>query len=589
MREQSFYKLPRTVQERFLGALSGRLAPVPLFSTPFVEPPPYVWLALPVVSLLLLLAFIVVGHGKLDGALAYEGFVWLLLYMGLVFAFVFGIARVVRTYQRAKAFPFRRGIYVFPMSIIDARSEVLKVHPSDDLTGITGPEGPRAVVRFSLRSGATFAFEVGDPERAGEALRLLEEARRRIPEAVNSQDANALSELDPLYEPKFSSPVGPAKSMVKQMPTAERYGWPVALGVALVVGPALWVVRNTTSDDAMFRIAHQRNDPEGYRLYLERGSRHGDEVRHVLLPRAELAEATKAGSVQAIRSFIAAHTDTRIKADVDSALRNALLGELAQARQAGTLAALQAFARNNPGHGLDAELKDATHAVYKNALEQYRAKAPEKERGAVAFMERLLNFAEVHGPKVELRFRRLVSKSLPKADASVAKNPMFMGSASTPSRYFAPSYEDKREAHLGKLLTERLQSAFPSELVTFEMGAPVLDPEAAVEYRVPTLLLDKKVEWPIGAEVRSKAPRGVFVSLAFTYEPAFRIPGEAKPFTIHQEIRRGPPLEMLREEKDASPGHPPAGSAEERIYEAMTRDSDELFAKRYLALFFKKG
>jgi hypothetical protein len=197
-------------------------------------------------------------------------------------------------------------------------------------------------------------------------------------------------------------------------------------------------------------------------------------------------------------------------------------------------------------------------------------------------------WAEAHGPKVEIRFRRIPSKTLARADSNVARSPNFMGAASFPSRYFTPAYEDRREARLAQQLAERLQAGFPPEIVSFEVGAPVNDPDAPVEYRVPTLLVDKKVEWPIGAEVRSKSPRGVYVSLKFIFEPAFRIPGEGKPLTGRQEIWRGPPLEMLRDDdKDVVPGHSPIGSPEEKVYEAMAKDASDLFAKRYAGQFLK--
>jgi hypothetical protein len=359
-----------------------------------------------------------------------------------------------------------------------------------------------------------------------------------------------------------------------------------ALGAAVVVGPLVWLVRNAASDDAAFRVAVEQNDVDVFRAYLERGSRHESEVADLLLPRAELAVAVKAKSVKALRGFIAAHPNSKIQKEVDGALRAALLEDLEAARKEGTLGAIHAFVKANPDHGLAAEVKAATHEVYKAALDKYKARAPERS-GAVPFMEKLVAWAEKHGPSVEVRVKRRASTSLAKADANVSRSVTFMGTASLPSQYFAGGYVEPRERKLVAGVVERLQSAFPAELVKFEAGAALAESESPMpDVNVPTLVIEYGVEWT-GSILKLPKPKGVYAGLSFKYEAQFRLPGEPKPFVKKEDVWKAPSVDVIRDEKDPVPGHAPSGSLEERVYEAMAQSAADQFQKKLVAVFLK--
>ena len=97
-----------------------------------------------------------------------------------------------------------------------------------------------------------------------------------------------------LLEPLTSS-----SGMVRSVAPWATFAGVIAAIAGVVLGGSLWMVRNARSDDAMFAAVAATNDSAGYRAYLERGTRHSDEVASVLLPRALLAEAVKIGSVDA--------------------------------------------------------------------------------------------------------------------------------------------------------------------------------------------------------------------------------------------------------------------------------------------------
>jgi len=73
--------------------------------------------------------------------------------------------------------------------------------------------------------------------------------------------------------------------------------------------------------------------------------------------------------------------------------------------KAGTLAAIDDFVRRHPQSHLDTDIKAARHAVYQAALDRYLQQAPTKSPAELAFMERLVAWAELKGPPVEIRFR----------------------------------------------------------------------------------------------------------------------------------------------------------------------------------------
>ena len=72
--------------------------------------------------------------------------------------------------------------------------------------------------------------------------------------------------------------------------------------------------------------------------YIAQGGKKSDYVGKVLLPRAELVEAQKAGTVEAIDAYTAAHPGSAIAQEVKDARKKALLDELDRAKKVGTVA-----------------------------------------------------------------------------------------------------------------------------------------------------------------------------------------------------------------------------------------------------------
>jgi len=337
-------------------------------------------------------------------------------------------------------------------------------------------------------------------------------------------------------------------------------------------------VHNAKSDDAMYARAVADNDADGFRAYLARGSRHSAEVATILLPRAELLAAQKTGSVAAIEAFLKDHPQTNIGPEIAAALKTALGKELDVAEQAGTLAAIDDFTRRHPQSHLDVELKAARHAVYQTALDRYTQQAPTKSVAELAFVQRLLAWAEAKGPPVELRIHRLVSKTIDKADGAVQKHRMFRGVVSLPSRYFDAAHAKPNEDALATAVVQRFAQSFPTEIVALAVGEPISDPDAQLpaQIMVPTLFIEHGPTWS-GSLTTSGNPHGVFVGLEMSFSALFRVPDDTKPLKVRLDVWKAPDTASAK--GDDKP--------EETIYSKMESDAFDQFQKKLVGAFFK--
>lgn len=579
MKAVDFYKLPRNIQDRFVGSVMSGFPPAPLLAQRGGTPQKLMWLGLTAACFVLIIAVTRLGYGNLYSALSLHSWRAVPLYVGLVFGFGFGLAQAYARVVREKALPYRSGIYLFPSSLIDARSDLFKVYDTKDLAGVDLQGGG---VRVAFAGGASFVFPLTDRAAAATIVAEINTARDRAMRAYATEDPSELVAVDPLHNPRFSSPVGPRDPYALRLPPWGKLGVVVALVLGIAVGPVIWLARNSGSDRTMYAHATKMNDVASYKAYLARGDHYKNEVADVLLPRAELAQAIRQDTVEALLDFKAKHPSTKIGPEVQVALRRAMLAELDKAKAVGTLGALQDFAKKYPEHGVDAELKDAIHAVYARELDAYKKKAPNKDKAVLPFVERLFAWAEKHGPKIEIRFKHKKGDSLSRADAHVAKTPTFMGEVSYPSKYFDEKRSQKREETLGKMLATRLDAGFSPELFDVEIGPSIPADADLPDPKVPTLFVTHTEEWS-GHGFTATKPRGSYVGIIFVTDAAFMIPGDKQVVKLKTDQFKPAALAVLKDEEPLA-----FGQAEEKVYEHMADTALESFADKFLGLFFPK-
>lgn len=573
MQELDFFKLSRTIQDRFVDSSRGVGAPSFILAKPFANRGASAWLFGSVGLALACLGMAFIGFGSLKSsmAIAPPG-------MGVAFAVLLGasavcLARSVALSREPEVLPYTAATYLFPVGVVDARQQTFRVFKVDELESAeSDASGTGLTVKFA--SGQAFSFPTQSREQAEQAKTLVLESQSRFKQAMEELNRRELAMLDPLTETGFSAPFSPHAPLRAPVQRWQWLGLPLALCAGLALGWGLWLERNAVSMRRLYVAARRLDTPESYQLYLKRGGARS-EVTEILLPRANLAKAQKRGTVEAILEFKARYEHAKIKVEVDAAWRTALLRELENAKKEGTLTALRGFAQRYPEHELVAvELNAAMDEVFNQAFARFQKTV--QQDNLLAFVKRLLNFVRQHGSKIVVRFKPMVQQSLERADAQVKESKYFTGPESLPSQYFDAAHARALQEKTAQALIARWQQALTADILDFELGPPVSkggDPSPTL----PTLL----IEHSAGAAgvYLSKKPRGVFVGLGLVFNSSFVIPDAGKPLEFRSSWWRVPDLKLMQGD----------GASVQDLYTHMAEEGFQRFTSAYLAHYFPKS
>ncbi|MBI2394241.1 MAG: hypothetical protein HYV09_32015 [Deltaproteobacteria bacterium] len=583
-----FHGLSRSMQERFASCARGSLAPKPLAVATVRSRAGLLFGAAVAFGVGLLIAVVAFGFGDLGQRQAMHDTSALPVYVVAVSSLTLGAVQLlVRRLQR-KALPWQRAHYVFPLTLIDARDELLRVISLGDVQSAERDPHARRDVRVVIVNGEVLTLPCRDEAHAVATLRAIESGRDEARAARDSDERITLMfTLDPLQRPRLSSPLGPRGDLAQRLPPWTTRAWIVAPIAGLLLAQPARAARNAASDRALFSAANERGDTASFESYLALGGKRSEEVRTVLLPRAELRLAEKEGTVEAIDRFRTTHPD-QIPQEVDVARRTAMLDELDRAKKRGTVAALQDFARRRPDHGLENELSDAMHAMFAPALDAYRQK-PMPSQEVRSFVERLFAWSEAKAhagstsTTIQIRFHKRLSPSMRRADKHVAEHHWFIGEASYPSRYFDATHAEKRERAHGEVLARRVADAFGPTVFTVVLGPRLEDAQDKLpEVTEPTLFVTHVEDWKGTFDGSITKPRGVWVGLTHRFEAVFVIPGDDQPLRFELESAEPIPANVI---KDHPEGGTPSQPLEEKIYGTMADGAFKKFSERFCAAF----
>jgi hypothetical protein len=571
-----FYRLSRPMQDRFAAATRRLAPPAPLLFAPAPRTRAWGYLGASVVFMAVAAIVLRTGSGEVSSPLALHGTKALALDAVLFAAAAYCVVHAAAILRALEVMPWRPGMFLFPAAVVDARRPSLQVWPVSDAASIERVASPPGLA-LRMHDGARVvvaAESVADAERAEAALQSL---RGDLAKATAAQDPHMLAELDPLHDSALSSPIGPTEAMKRTLPAWIRLDWAIAVAIGVAAGLALGTTRNSMSDEAMYRVLVTAGTVPEYQLYMTHGGRHSDEVRDVLLPRAQLQEAEAQGTVEAVKDFAAAHPSSKIGPEIDAALRRVMLTELEKAKKAGTVAALDQFVRKYPVRTVDRELKAARHALYAQALAAWKEKA-ETDAGARAFMERLLGWAEKNGATSEIRFRSKPSKTMDDADKNVVKSGHFPGPDALPSKYITPAALRPREEKVEQALAQAFAAAFPSDVLVLQPAEP-LAADAPVPTKVPTLVVEYSPEWS-HSSMASMKPNTVFAGLNFTFDSTFALPTDAAPVKVQVKAWRGAELWKIKSDGMTREDF------EQKVYDAMIDGAFDQLDKKLEDTFF---
>lgn len=571
MRTQNFYQLSRAAQDRFIDTALRRTVPKPILSRACLRPFPWLWAAATSAGLCAFVILIGWGYGRLDTPFAIVPR-WMYGVYALVASLTcYCLLQSVARLSESQHAPFPHGKFIYPAALIDASRPNFGIWPLSDLQSVD-LAGHTVALRFS--DGTTAKFRARDDAAAQQARERILEAKRELLEAtLQDQD---LSALDPLLEPRYSNPLAPLAPLAPRAPRWRKFSPVFALLAGVTLALVVGFVRNTLSERRMFAVAVETNTPESYRGYLEHGGAR-PQVRELLLPSAEFEAIKRTGSLEALEAYARDNPDSKIHGAVQLALREALLRALDEARKAETLAALDAFARTHPSQALvQAEVKAARQALMKRVLTNFRENHASKEADLIPFVEQLLEHLAVHGPRVEVRFHRIVPDSVERADKAVRRDKYFIASM-LPSRYFDDEHSQKREELIFGHLAERFRDAFSADALELVHGAHLTSSDKLPEQPdVPTLFISHSTN--MGQGIGNLNPNGTFVGVGFLFKAQFVIPGVEQTLQMKYSTWRPPDLLELRKGKITIPG----------VYLTMADTAFGSFDERLVRWLFRK-
>lgn len=572
MQKIPFFSLDRPIQDRFIESTHGKEVPNPLL---YQKPPPN-----PRARFWAILAFVVfaggavfawLGFGKLDHRWALNPRWAIFVYCAVACLSLLALLRAVLAWDRDASLPFLRGRFVYPVGVVDACRETLVVHEFGELEGHS-IDGPTLKLRF--KNGSRFEFYDKDPTRIEQVHVAVVESQQRQSLPPGSMDQREQVLQNPLLDTGFRNPFGSLKPLVRETPRWGKYWLLIALGVGLPLGVGLYGLRNLLSEKQMYVKARKLDSTLAFRNYLARGGNRA-EVKDLLLPRAELRDARAQQSVAALEAYIDSHPHTKINEEVDAALRAQLLTELEKARDKDSISALREF-RSSSKHTsiVQTELEATEKSLFRIALNNYinaTPMTPEQQ----AFMTRLLDFARVHGPRLEVRFRRPVpADAVERSEVQLKKSAYYAGPSALPSQYFAAKYAEPREAVVVNALRERLEKAFPKDMLSLEVGPALEDDSNTPTVQVPTLIITHRTE--LAGVFLSRKPRGAFVGLSVQYKARMLIPGDPHTLDVAHSVWLAPGPKKLEE----------VGMNYRDLYENMAQDGFGRFLKKLLPVLF---
>jgi hypothetical protein len=529
-----FYRCLRPMQDRFVAATLRTAPPAPLLFRS--APRTTAWVLLAASALLAVVAILILatGWGDVSNRLALHDKRMIGVDIALFAASAYCFVHAATILRSLESLQYPAGLYVFPACVIDASGPKLRVWSINDATAIERLPEPALALRMD--NGESVRIPVAN---AGEVERLeaaLNSVRPQLQRALAEDDADVLAEFDPLHQSRVSSPISSTEALTRFSPLWMRLDWALAACVGLTLGLALSYARNATSDDRMYGTVVTAASIPQYAQYLARGGRRSEEVRDVLLARAELYEAQRLGTPEALQEFVRTHPTAKIGPEIDAAMRRILLVELDKARAIGTVTAVDEFAHKYPGNLVDAELKAARHVIYAQALAAWKQKT-QPDAPTSAFFERLAAVAEKSGASCEVHFRLNPSKTFEDMEKRMAKHAYYPGPDALPSHYLTAEAMRSREQSVAQSLVEGFAAAFPADVLSMHAGEP-LAATAAPPPGVPALVIDYAAEWSNALSANDK-PRTLLAAIRFDFDVRFVLP-EGAPLHVSVKSGHGP-------------------------------------------------
>lgn len=555
-----FNALPEKARERLVSCFKGEGAPEPIVSLQTATGGQMLWFAC--VALGALVASVVmafIGFGVYDEVEVFQDFFWLLGYLAVAFIGFYGVFALLRVWRTRRAFPYPPGLYLFPMDVIDARSDQLKILSMASMTDFRGVHHHtngvygHTLLHFTFEGNVRHTFMVRGKDKANRLLEDLAGRQRLVQSALQEQKFELLAAMDPLVEARVNGawdrlgPKAPPKheivggTLAGSVPVVLRYASVPALIFAMMAAPALWGARNAASDELAFRGARAVHSEAAYQDYLRwsAGWLHADEVRAKHMPNAAYGEAKARKSVTAMRDFL----------------------------------------KRYPKAGYKKKARKQIARLYKAALKDFKKQSAKDNKALLPFMKDLLAYLEEHGtPDVRVRFRSPDEGALSEIDGALTGK----GDIAPVAPYFTLKRNMQRESIIAGSLQRGFAAVFPEDILSLDQGKR-LPKKRSKKVKNPTIEVVYTIT-PSGQIYESKQSKRAFVGIKVDFDVSMRVPGRKKALDFDLSVE--PPDRFRVSYSTMNTFGTGDGPSDGKVYDVMAALAFEKLSTHMRTVFF---
>jgi hypothetical protein len=568
IRKIPFNALPEGVRQRFVSATQGVEDPMPILEQKTnTSLAMFGWAVVGILGLALVGGLSWWGFGETHDSTAIQGFAYVPIYIlgfGLI---IWSVLRMIRVAVTSKSLPYHPGRYVFPIDIVDATSDVLRLIPMNSMVDFKGVNHHRNGVythtemTFIFDDGVRESFTLHNQMMAQQVLDDMAIQERRVVEAAQNNDIEALLNLDVFLEARMSDAwndledfkgkapdEGPA---ARKLPALFKVALPIAAVLGIMLATPTQLVRNFLSDTAMYQELKTTQSTWKCESYLRNGWLHKDEVRTVFLPTAAFRSAKSRGTVEHMRAFL----------------------------------------KEYPNSAHEEAGREVIHNLYVEALGSFKAAASTEDPTVVPFMEHLLVYLEEHdSPDVKVRFLPPTMEALNEVDLILA------GGGENNEEYakIAPHFVDatnvNRESTIVTVLQEGFGKVFSNDVLQLTGGPRLALTDFDKTVEEPTMLVSYGVG-PSGFVYESTTSTKLFVGIVVVFDVYFRMPGNDQGIFFSLEVE--PPEHFTVQSYGLNSAWndlamDSGGPSEGQVYNVMAIRAFDQLATKTSSVFFKE-
>ncbi len=606
MRQIDFNQLPRATRERFIQSLmSDTPASAPICRR--TVPPRSVvgWYVLAFASFAAIIGLAIPRFGGLESPVEdrrfLAGYVVASALLGL------GSSCIARRRALGGALPFPPGVYVFPLDLVDARTRELGLYSLTEAMSIEPAHHQKKGVYtrsnvWFVFGAASFTFEIEGRERASELVAKVQGARQIAVAAIQRNELHELAAIDPFAEARARNfePASDYGLLARDAPIWTRFIWAITIVSGLGLGVAAWRGRNWASDARAFSRLQAMPDAAAGKAYLDGGGLHIGQVKHTILPKAQLITAmneTGVKRVEALEALLKERPRGAVDAEARAALADALHAEYV-ART--TVAGLRAFVHRWPAAADVAAARAKIHELYQATLLDFRQHANVSDKSVVPVVEAILAWAEERGTPLDVRFRRRMAPTLGPTDELLAKNLLDddghakNGNAEVSLHFASAEGRAAREAVFVQGLERGFKRVFPADVVPLRTAAPLEDlpgkPALPLpDVTLPTIAVDYEVGWS-GVTYLARDRGRRFLGLFVTFDVAVQVPKEPRVLAFSLKVEPPESFPVEAEDRPANgpaSGAPPEPNDDSHVYDTMILRAFEHMSAGLVNVFFE--